>query len=348
MLDQLQAIEQAFSAALAQAEDSKALEALKVRFLGKKGEVQALMKELKALSNEEKAQAGKEINQLKQKVAQGLELRGSEIAQAEAQAAVEGQWIDISLNPEGRESGSLHPISLIHLQLEEIFEAMGYSILDGPHIETDYYNFEALNFDKHHPARDMHDTFFCRSGHLLRTQTSPVQIHGMEAMEPPMRIVATGKVFRCERLDATHEACFHQIEGMMIDKGINVGHLIHSMQVMLSEVMGKEVEVRLRPGYFPFVEPGFELEMACLICGGDGCPACKKLGWVELLGCGMVHPNVLKAGGIDPEVYSGFAFGMGTDRLAMQRYGISDIRHLHNGDLSFHRRFSTASSYRVF
>ncbi|MDT8448395.1 MAG: phenylalanine--tRNA ligase subunit alpha [bacterium] len=348
MLTQLQSILSAFELALSQAQDSKAIEALKVRFLGKKGEVQELMAGLKSLSNEEKAAAGKGINELKQQIAQGLEARTEAIKDAEAARLVEDQWIDISLNPEGREAGSLHPITLVHQRLEEIFEAMGYSILDGPHVETDYYNFEALNFDPHHPARDMHDTFFFKSGHLLRTQTSPVQIHGMEQMKPPLRIVSTGKVFRCERLDATHEACFHQIEGMMIDKGINVGHLIHSMKVMLSEVFEREVEVRLRPGYFPFVEPGFELEIACLICGGDGCPACKKLGWVELLGCGMVHPNVLKAGGIDPEVYSGFAFGMGTDRLAMQRYGISDIRHLHNGDLSFNRRFSTASGYRVF
>ena len=348
MQDKLNAIAQAFEAEIAQASDTKALEAIKVRFLGKKGEVSGLMSGLKDLSNQEKAQVGKGVNLLKAQLTQSLEAASQQIKLTEEKKAHENQWIDVTLNPEGREAGSLHPITLVHMRLEEIFEAMGFMILDGPHAETDYYNFEALNFDPHHPARDMHDTFFLEGGRLLRTQTSPIQIRGMENHKPPIRMVGTGKVFRCERLDASHEACFHQVEGMMIDEGINVGHLIHTMRVMLSEMFEKQVEVRLRPGYFPFVEPGFELEMACLLCAGKGCAACKKLGWVELLGCGMVHPNVLKAGGIDPTKYTGFAFGMGTDRLAMQKYGITDIRHLHNGDLNFNRRFSTASGYRVF
>ncbi len=348
MTDKLAPIAAAFQEALSQATHTKELEAVKVRFLGKKGEIQALLVGLKDLSGEEKAQVGKGINELKQSLTQEIANAEARLVAQEEQAALASSWIDVTLNPQGQEAGSLHPITLVHQRLEEIFEAMGFLILDGPHVETDYYNFEALNFDPHHPARDMHDTFFTQGGRLLRTQTSPIQIRGMERLKPPIRMVGTGKVFRCERLDASHEACFHQIEGMMIDKGINVGHLIHTMKVMLSEMFEKEVEVRLRPGYFPFVEPGYELEIACLLCGGKGCAACKKLGWVELLGCGMVHPNVLKAGGIDPTVYSGFAFGMGTDRLAMQRYQINDIRHLHNGDLSFNRRFSTASQYQVY
>jgi len=348
MEQKLAAITQAFEEALGAVTDTQGIDELKVRFLGKKGEVSKLMVGLKDLSNQDKAAAGKGINILKNQLTGALEKGLNRLKLAEEQKAVEEQWIDVTLNPAGSESGSLHPITLVHQRLEEIFEAMGFMVLDGPHVETDYYNFEALNFDPHHPARDMHDTFFFHSGRLLRTQTSPIQIRGMENHKPPIRMVGTGKVFRCERLDASHEACFHQIEGMMIDKGINVGHLIHTMQVMLSEMFEKHVEVRLRPGYFPFVEPGFELEIACLLCNGKGCAACKKVGWVELLGCGMVHPNVLHAGGIDPEVYSGFAFGMGTDRLAMQKYGITDIRHLHNGDINFNRRFSTASGYRVF
>jgi len=348
MEQKLATITQSFEEALASVENTHGLEELKVRFLGKKGEVGKLMSGLRDLSNEDKALAGKGINILKKQLAEALEAAQDRLKVIEEKKALEDQWIDVTLNPAGSESGSLHPITLVHQRLEEIFEAMGFMVLDGPHVETDYYNFEALNFDPHHPARDMHDTFFFNSGRLLRTQTSPIQIRGMETFKPPIRMVGTGKVFRCERLDASHEACFHQVEGMMIDKGINVGHLIHTMKVMLSEMFEKQVEVRLRPGYFPFVEPGFELEIACLLCKGKGCAACKKLGWVELLGCGMVHPNVLRSGGIDPTVYSGFAFGMGTDRLAMQKYGITDIRHLHNGDLNFNRRFSTASGYKVF
>ena len=352
-LDQLQA---EFLAQLAEAQAllneaadqaGKQAEELRIAFLGKKGRFAELMVGLKDLGNEEKAQVGKGVNQLKELVTNSISDLSQKAQTAIADLAVRSQWIDISLNPYQEEPGSLHPVSLMHLKLEEIFEAMGFTIYDGPQVETDHYNFEALNFDPHHPARDMHDTFFFKGGRLLRTQTSTIQIRAMEKLKPPFRIIGSGKVFRCERVDASHDACSHQLEGMMVDKDISVANLKHFMQVMLSGIFESEVKVRLRPGYFPFVEPGFELEMACLICGGEGCAVCKRVGWIELLGCGMVHPNVLRAGGIDPEEYSGFAFGMGTDRLAMMKYGISDIRPLHSGDLNFSRLFSAATHYRL-
>jgi phenylalanyl-tRNA synthetase alpha chain len=253
---------------------------------------------------------------------------------------MEQEWIDISIDPLRDEPGSMHPISIVQERLEEIFVAMGFQVLDGPHIETEFYNFEALNIPPHHPARDMHDTFYFEDGHLLRTQTSPIQIRGMETVKPPFRIVGPGKVFRCERTDASHDSVFHQFEGMMVDRTISVANLIYFLKTMLGEVFESEVEVRLRPGYFPFVEPGFELDMRCLLCKGAGCKFCKQVGWIELLGCGMVHPNVLKAGNIDPTEFSGFAFGMGIDRLAMLKYDITDIRPLHGGSLNFARIFA--------
>jgi phenylalanyl-tRNA synthetase alpha chain len=216
---------------------------------------------------------------------------------------------------------------------------MGFEVLDGPQVETDYFNFEALNIPKDHPARDMQDTFYLEDGNLLRTHTSSIQVRGMQKLRPPFKIIGPGKVFRCERIDASHEVSFHQLEGMMVDRDIKVAHLIYFMRVLVSGIFGREVEVRLRPGYFPFVEPGFELDMRCLLCSGKGCSVCKQVGWLELLGCGMVHPNVLRCGGIDPDEYSGFAFGLGIDRLVMMRYGIEDIRHLHAADLRFIRQF---------
>ena len=222
---------------------------------------------------------------------------------------------------------------------------MGFDVLDGPHIEDEFHNFEALNIPADHPARDMQDTFWFKTKEgeekrLLRTHTSTIQVRGMLDRKPPFRFIAPGKVFRCERTDASHEMMFHQLEGMYVDKDVTVGNLIYFMETLLTEIFEKKVEVRLRPGFFPFVEPGFELDIKCLICGGKGCSVCKKVGWVELLPCGMVHPNVLKAGGIDPNKYNGFAFGLGLDRLVMMKYGINDIRHIHGGDLRFFRQFS--------
>ena len=344
MKEKLDLVKNSFLQALEKVTEIRELEDLKVRFLGKKGEVTALMKRVKELPNEQKAQVGQQINQLKKTCQEKVEEHRVELKKVAYEKQTDQEWIDVTLDPLHTQVGSLHPISLVQQRLESIFESMGFQILDGPHIETEYYNFEALNIPTHHPARDMQDTFYFEDGHLLRTQTSNIQIRGMEKLNPPLRIIGPGKVFRCERTDASHDSCFHQLEGMLIDQDISVAHLIHFMRAMLGEVFESEVKVRLRPGYFPFVEPGFELDLLCLLCQGRGCSVCKNVGWIELLGCGMTHPNVLKAGGIDPEKYSGFAFGMGMDRLAMMKYGITDIRPLHGGNLNFMRRFATVAN----
>jgi len=221
----------------------------------------------------------------------------------------------------------------------DIFTSMGFQILDGPEAETEHYNFEALNIPKHHPARDMQDTFWTEDGNLLRTHTSAIQVRGMEKVRPPFRVVGPGRVFRYETTDASHENTFYQVEGMMVDRDISVSNLIFFMKQLLREIFKKDVKIRLRPGFFPFVEPGFELDINCLICGGSGCPVCKQSGWVELLPCGLVHPNVLRSGGIDPDEWSGFAFGLGLNRLIMMRYGINDIRHFLSGDVRFVYQF---------
>ena len=248
-----------------------------------------------------------------------------------------------SISTVSNEIGSYHPVNIIQDKIEDIFLSMGFEVLDGPHIEDEFHNFEALNIPADHPARDMQDTFWFKEKNgekrLLRTHTSTIQVRGMMERKPPFRFIAPGKVFRCERTDASHEMVFHQLEGMYVDKNVTVGNLIYFMKTLLSEIFEKDVEVRLRPGFFPFVEPGFELDIKCLICGGKGCSVCKHVGWVELLPCGMVHPNVLKSGGVDPKEYNGFAFGLGLDRLVMMKYGIDDVRHIHGGDLRFLKQF---------
>lgn len=341
MQEKIDHLEKEFLEALKKTDDVLHLEQVKVHFLGKKGALTALLKGLKDMTPEERTKAGMKANQLKTRMQEQLDLRREELKKAAFDQQVDQEWIDITLDQEKAYFGSQNPISLVQNRLEDIFISMGFQILDGPHVETEHYNFEALNIPAHHPARDLQDTFYLESGHLLRTQTSTIQIRGMEKLKPPFRIIGPGKVFRCERTDASHDSCFHQIEGMFVDKDISVAHLIYFMKTMLSEVFETEINVRLRPGYFPFVEPGFELEINCILCQGKGCSVCKQVGWLELLGCGMVHPNVLRSGNIDPDQYSGFAFGMGLDRLAMMRYGIHDIRYFHSSDLKFLRQFSS-------
>jgi phenylalanyl-tRNA synthetase alpha chain len=244
------------------------------------------------------------------------------------------------------ESGHLHPITIVRQELEDLFSSLGFMILDGPELESDYYNFEALNIPKHHPARDMQDTFYIDHKNaagefdlVLRTHTSPMQVRAMQKYGAPLRCVVPGRVFRNEATDACHEHTLYQLEGLMIDKNISIANLIAVVKEMLSGMFKQEIKTRVRPGYFPFVEPGIEFDMGCLVCHGQKCPSCKHSGWVEMMGAGMVHPNVLKAGGIDPNVYSGFAFGMGIDRLVMMKYGINDIRHFEGGDLRFLQQF---------
>lgn len=327
-----------------QVQSASELQELKTRYLGKKGLLRQLTKDMKTLTPDEKKELGQLNNRLKQDWEEQIRSRQEFLTEKALREKLQRDWFDFSLSDSLTErsqfSGAYHPITLIQRELEDIFLAMGFQILDGPHIEDDYHNFEALNIPSNHPARDMQDTFWFRdSRHLLRTHTSAVQIRGMEQAQPPFRFVAPGKVFRSEATDASHEITFHQMEGMMVDRGITVSHLIYFMKTLLKEIFRQDVEFRLRPGYFPFVEPGFELDISCLVCGGNGCSVCKRTGWLELLPCGLTHPNTLRYGGIDPEEYRGFAFGLGLDRLVMMRYRINDIRYFHSGNLSFLQQF---------
>lgn len=319
---------------------------LKAKYLGKQGPLSEVMKGLKDATVEQKKEIGSKANILKTQIEKIIDSKLEELELKDINESLSKNKIDFSLTDsildKGLQAAGFHPVSIIQREIEDIFVSMGFEVLDGPHIEDEFHNFEALNIPDTHPARDMQDTFwFADKKHLLRTHTSTIQVRGMKERKPPFRFVGPGKVFRCERTDASHEMVFHQLEGMMVGENVSVGNLIYFMKTLLTEIFKKEVEVRLRPGFFPFVEPGFELDIKCLICGGKGCSVCKHVGWVELLPCGMVHPNVLKAGGIDPEKYNGFAFGLGLDRLVMMRYGIDDIRHIHGADLRFNSQFKS-------
>jgi phenylalanyl-tRNA synthetase alpha chain len=315
------------------------LEQVRVDILGRKGTLAQISKEMGKVAPEDRARAGKLLNSAKQKIESALAER-QRVFDAEALAArLNAEWLDLTLPAPGPQAGHLHPITQIRSEIEELFLSLGFAVLDGPEVEDEYHNFDALNIPADHPARDMQDTFWLADGNLLRTHTSPVQVRGMERLGPPLRMIAPGRAFRNENVDASHEHTFYQLEGMMIDREVSVAHLIYFMKTLLSAIFKREVTVRLRPGYFPFVEPGFELDIQCLICGGPGCPVCKQSGWVELLPCGLVNPNVLRMSGIDPEEWNGFAFGLGLTRLVMMRYAIDDIRLLQGGDLRFLQQF---------
>ncbi len=341
MIDKLNSIRENFQNMSKDITDLKSLNDLKIQFLGKKGKVQSLFKEMKNLPNQEKKEFGGRINTLKNEISEFFKTKKNELEKKAIKEKLKNEWIDVTLpyNKLTNEKGGLSPISLIQEEIMEIFKSMGFSIFDGPQVEDDFHNFTALNIPETHPARDMQDTFWLKNKQLLRTHTSSVQIRAMEKFKPPMKGIGPGRVFRYEALDASHENTFYQVEGLMVDKNISVSHLIYFMKTLLSEIFEKEVNVRLRPGFFPFVEPGFELDIECLICGGKGCSVCKNTGWVELLPCGLVHPNVLIEGGINPDKWSGFAFGLGLNRLAMMKYGINDIRWFESGDLRFNNQF---------
>jgi len=314
------------------------IDVVRIKYRGQKGIITLLSRTIKDQPKEERGAFGKNINILKNAADELLSNKLEELKKSELENQVENEWIDPSINVKS-DKGHLHPLSEIQNKIEDIFTSMGFVVLDGPETETEENNFEALNIPADHPARDMQDTFWTTDGNLLRTHTSSIQVRGMKNLKPPFKVIGPGRVFRYEALDASHENTFYQVEGMVVDKDISVANLIASMKTLLKEVFEKEVKVRLRPGYFPFVEPGFELDISCLICNGDGCSVCKQTGWVELLPCGLVHPEVLKHGGIDPEEYSGFAFGLGLNRLVMMKYGINDIRHFQSGDLRFVKQF---------
>jgi phenylalanyl-tRNA synthetase alpha chain len=326
-------------ARIASANSLDELEAVRVDALGRKGPLAQAGKEMGKLAPEERARAGKLLNAARQDIEQALVCKKEKLEEIALRTRLDAEWIDLTLPAPGPRRGHLHPITRIQRELEGLFTSMGFAVLDGPEVETEHYNFDALNIPADHPARDMQDTFWLDSGNLLRTHTSPVQVRGMERLGPPLRMIAPGRAFRNESVDASHEHTFYQLEGMMVDREVSVAHLLYFMKTLLTAIFKREVTVRLRPGYFPFVEPGFELDIQCLICGGPGCPVCKQSGWVELLPCGLVNPNVLRMSGIDPEEWNGFAFGLGLTRLVMMRYAIDDIRHLQGGDLRFLEQF---------
>lgn len=305
---------------------------VKSEYVGKKSEIQALLSNLKDMSVEEKRKYGSLINNTKKEMEELVNKRLEELENKTVVSFDDTIDYDIKM-------GSLHPVTIVAKEVTDILKRMGFTVVSGPEMESEYYNFEALNVPKDHPARDMQDTYYLDNGMLLRTQTSDNQIHAMENFGAPLRICAPGRTFRNEDLDANHENTFFQIEGMVIDKGVSIENLLYVMKQVLSEVFKREVDVRLRPGFFPFTEPSYEMDMSCLICGGKGCPTCKNSGYIEMVGSGMVHPNVLRAGGIDPEEYTGFAFGIGLTRLAMMKYKISDIRVLNSGDIRYLEQF---------
>jgi phenylalanyl-tRNA synthetase alpha chain len=337
--DDLERIEEQFAEALSSAAgDQRSIEAVRVRYLGRKGELTALMKQLGGLPAGERPAAGKAINDLKRRIEQ-------EIERAVEQAALEGQRaeivrdrVDISLPPRIPWSGSLHPVTHTRRELERIFREMGFTVEAGPEVEDDFHNFEALNLPPGHPARDETDTFYLDGGLLLRTHTSPVQIRTMQQRQPPIKMICPGRVYRRD-LDATHLPMFHQLEALVVGEHISMADLKGTLSSVWKRFFGEQVEMRLRPGYFPFVEPGCEYDISCQVCAGKGCRVCKGSGWIELGGAGMVHPAVFEAVDVDPEHYSGFAFGLGIDRIAMMRHGIDDLRLLMENDSRFLRQF---------
>ena len=326
-------LEQALSAAA----DLKQVEEVRIRFLGKKGSIADLRKnvDFKSLSTDEKKDFGRNFNDLKDCAQVQVKQASGKLKNHNKKSPA----VDMTLPGAQRSLGSLHPITIVQIELEEIFKSMGFSVLTGYEAETEYYNFDSLNIPADHPAREMQDTYWLTNNMLMRTHTSASQVRAIEEYGVPLRAIFPGRCFRYENVDASHENTFYQLEGLMIDKDISIAHLIAVMKALLSKVFHKEVKVRLRPGFFPFVEPGFELDIQCLLCAGKGCSTCKKTGWIELLPCGLVHPRVLECGKVDPQAYSGFAFGLGLTRLAMMKYNIPEIRLFNSGDIRFNAQF---------
>ena len=337
----LEELGERFLAAIESCSDTVKLEELRLEFLGRKGALAQVRKnvDFKTLSPDERQGFGKGFNDLKTL----MDTRIAEVAESfTTEKPSKAPAMDLTLPGTGRTIGAIHPVSLVRMELEDIFKSMGFVIETGYDVETEHYNFDALNMPDDHPARDMQDTFWLTNGMVLRTQTSAVQVRALEKYGAPMKMIAPGRCFRNEDLDANHENTFNQLEGLMVERHITVANLISVMKLLLSQIFKRDVHTRLRPGYFPFVEPGFELDINCLICGGVGCPTCKRTGWIELLPCGIIHPNVLRAGGVDPDKWSGFAFGLGLDRLVMMKYGIPDIRMLNSGDIRALSQFTAA------
>lgn len=347
MKEKLEAIRQKAEAELAELTSADQLENFRVQVLGKKGELTSILKMMGSLSAEERPIMGQKANEVRAFLEEKITEKAKELKEKEMQKEIDSMPIfDISA-PADLSRGSYHPITLVQRECERIFKSMGFTVEDYSEVVTDYECFESLNIPKHHPARDMQDTYYLENGQLLKSQTSAAQNAIYKKYKDalindgvPIKAIFPGRCFRNEATDACHENTFFQMEGVMVDKDISISNLIYFMKTMLSEVFQKDIKVRLRPGFFPFVEPGFELDISCLICGGEGCPSCKHSGWLELCPCGMIHPEVLKAGGIDPDEYTGFAFGLGLTRLAMMKYGVKDIRDLNSGKLASLSQFT--------
>ena len=346
MLNELQKLHTEALKALEGLNDLNQIKDLEVKYLGRKGLVTSLFKGLKDLSIEEKREVGPKANVIKNELTQAFAQAKKEIEALELEKKLTSEFFDTTIPAPKADVGHIHPLSQVQMEVEEIFSQLGFMIADGPEIESEYFNFEGLNIPADHPARDMQDTFFIANKNdeehgrmVLRTHTSPVQVRSMKKFGAPLRLIVPGRVFRYEATDASHDSTFYQVEGLLIDKNISLAYLKGVMAEFLTRLFNKEVTVRFRPGYFPFVEPGIELDFSCLICNGKGCRVCKKTGWVEFMGAGMVHENVLKHGGIDPEVHQGWAFGFGLTRLVMMKYVIDDIRLLQSGDLRFLQQF---------
>lgn len=339
MKEKLEQIRKAALDTLQNASDIDALEEARIRFLGKKGELTAVLKGMGQLSAEERPKIGALANEIRSAIENHIDTKKSELAAKLEEIKLKAEVVDVTMPGKSHKTGEIHPLTKVMNNIKNTFIGMGFEIAEGPEVELDYYNFEALNIPPNHPARDTQDTFYINDNTVLRTQTSGIQVRVMEKKKPPIRMIAPGKVYRSDALDATHSPVFHQIEGLVVDKGVTMADLKGTIETFLKELYGESTKVRFRPHHFPFTEPSAEADISCFACGGKGCSMCKGEGWIEILGCGMVHPKVLANCGIDPEVYSGFAFGMGLERVAMGKYDINDIRLFFENDLRFLGQF---------
>ena len=339
MKEQLEAIRQEAEAALQTCTDAKQLDAIRVQYLGKKGALTAILKQMGKLSAEERPVMGQLANAVRSDIESAITKQQAAIAEAALEQKLQSETLDITLPGKQKKIGGLHPLTIVENEIKEIFLGMGFSVADGPEVEYDYYNFEALNLPPDHPARDTQDTFYITDNILLRTQTSSVQVHVMEQQKPPIRVISPGRVFRSDAIDATHSPLFHQVEGLVVDKGITMADLKGTLELLMQRLYGDDCKIRLRPHHFPFTEPSAEVDVMCYNCYGKGCRLCKGEGYIELLGAGMVHPKVLEGCGIDSNVYSGLAIGLGLERIVMRRYNIQDMRLLFENDYRFLEQF---------
>ena len=339
MKEQLQAIANEALAKLEHVEDMKSLEEIRILFLGKKGKLTSILKGMGSLSAEERPVVGQMVNDVRKQLEEKIQNTRGELIRKEQEKNIAQEAIDVTMPGTILRTGKKHPLTQVLDEIKEVFIGMGYEIAEGPEVELDYYNFEALNIPKNHPARDTQDSFYINENVVLRSQTSPVQIRVMEKQKPPIKIICPGRVYRSDPVDATHSPIFHQVEGLVVDKGVTMGDLIGTLQVFAKNLFGEETDIRLRPHHFQFTEPSAEVDVSCWTCGGKGCRVCKNEGWIEILGAGMVHPKVLETCGIDPKVYSGFAFGLGVERTAMGRFNIDDMRLLYENDIRFLKQF---------